>query len=108
MSPARSSSSVSFTLGADMSDQTNNFGSWVCIAVAIILFGLLMGLRTHFHSAWLRAGTAGVAFVILFGAVTQFRKGKAARGTQQGASPNGGPAKPHGDSGATGGPPSVS
>ena len=30
------------------------------------------------------------------------------QGTEPGAAPNGGPAKPHGDSGATGGPPSVS
>ena len=99
--------SLTFALGGGMSDRTNNLGDWVCMAVAVILFGLLMGLRTEFKSAWLRDVTAGVAFAVLFTTLTQFRKDKPHSGPQ-GASPNGGPAKPPASSGVSEGPPSVS
>ena len=91
-----------------MNDRTNTLGNWACLAVAVIVFGLLMGLRTELHSEWLRAVAAGVAFVVLFTTMNHLRKSKPDGGTQQGASPNGDPAKPHGDPGATEGPPSVS
>jgi hypothetical protein len=78
------------------------------MAGAVILFGLLMGLRSHLHSAWLRDGAAGAAFAILLGAMAQFRKSKANTGTQRSTSPNGDQPKPPADSGVSKGPPSVS
>jgi hypothetical protein len=54
------------------------------LAVAVIVFGLLMGLRTELHSDWLRAVAAGVAFVVLFTTMNHLRKSKPDSGTQQG------------------------
>lgn len=69
-----------------MNDRTNTLGNWACLAVAVIVFGLLMGLRTKLQSEWLRAAAAGVAFALLFTTVNLFRKSKHDSGTQ-GASP---------------------
>ncbi len=96
----------SVPLGGDMSNRTNTQGKWAWFGMAVILFGLLMGLRSQFQSEWLRALVAGAAFLVLFGTLNYLRKGKSDSSTQAG-SPNGGPAKPNGDSGASGGPPSV-
>ena len=91
-----------------MNNRTNSPGNWALMLVAVIVFGLLMGLRTEFRSEWLRCATAGVAFVVLFTSLNHFRKGKRDTNTQRGTSPlNGGAAKPLGDSGDSGEPPSV-
>ena len=77
------------------------------MAAAIAVFGILMGMRGELSPAWLRAAAAGAAFVVLFGAINYFRKTKPKSNTQPPVAPNGGPAKPSGNSWAAEGPPSV-
>jgi len=49
---------------------------WGWFVVSIIVFGILMGARTEFHSAWARAAVAGCAFVVLFLPLSRFMRAK--------------------------------
>jgi hypothetical protein len=47
---------------------------WIWLVLAILVFGVLMGIRDDFHSVWIRALLAGCAFAILAGTVQWLRR----------------------------------
>jgi hypothetical protein len=52
-------------------------GQILKLALGIVVFGVLMGVRTAFESIWIRALVAALAGVVFGWALWQARKGKA-------------------------------
>ena len=47
--------------------------AWALLVLSVVLFGLLMAVRSELQSIWLRALVAGLAFAVLCLAVNGFR-----------------------------------